>query len=226
MPAKLATIFGLTLLAVLLVSACAAKPPKPTPAAPVAASASQAAVVEVKAATPLDAAKPIPVDRTGARAASVYWPLNLGNTWVYKRNFLGEEGTLTISILKRDAEGYYVDSAGGRLMSTPFGLRDPERYLLQAPVEKGQTWRAQLVPGRSELFEILEDDVTITVPAGRYEHCVVVRSTSPAPAGSRLINTVSYAPHVGMIRAETLVVNNQQRQARQVLLELMRAELP
>lgn len=176
-----------------------------------------------------EAAKPKksqPLDSLGARAPSLFWPLNLGNTWTYSRRFLGEAGSLTVSIVKRGEDESYVDSTGSKFWVTPLGIRDNERYLLRSPLEKGEHWRAQTGPETTEFFEVAEDDALVTVPAGRFEHCLIVRTTTRLPAGSRMLNVAAYAPNVGLVRNETLVENNQKRQASQVLLELVSYQIP
>lgn len=179
-----------------------------------------------KAAKPATAQTGQPRDSLGARAPSLFWPLNLGNTWTYSRRFLGETGSLTVSIAKRGEDDSYVDSTGSKLWVTPFGVRDATRYLLRSPLEKGEHWRAQTGPETTEFFEVIEDDAQITVPAGHFEHCLIVRSTTRLPAGARMLNVAAYAPQVGLVRNETLVENNQKRQASQVLLELVSYQIP
>lgn len=179
-----------------------------------------------KSAKPAVTKKTEQLDSLGARAPSLFWPLNLGNTWTYARRFLGETGSLTVSIVKRGEEEAFVDNTGSSFWLTPFGLRDKDRYLLQSPLEKGQRWRAQTGPDTTEYFEVLEDDATVNTPAGRFAHCLIVRSTTRLPADSRLLNVVAYAPNVGPVRNETLVENNQKRQASQVLLELTSYQIP
>lgn len=162
----------------------------------------------------------------GTRAASVYMPLNLGNSWVYDRFFLGEEGVLKINIVSRDKEGFYVDNKGGRFKLTSMGLRDINRYMLLAPLEKGGRWDAQVTVNISEHFEIIADNETITVPAGSFEHCLIVRSVTMAPGRGKMVNMTTYAPNVGMIRVETLIENEQGRSSRQMLLDLKSYEFP
>lgn len=160
------------------------------------------------------------LDAFGGRSAEVFMPLNLGNSWTYSREFLGEKGELSVMIVSRDEEGFYLDNQGGRFMVTPFGLRDTDRYLLLSPLETGQRWRAQVAVNVAEHFEILDDNATVSVPAGQFAHCLVVQSTTHATAAVRMLTTATYAPNVGLIRMETRIENNQGRTSRQFLLEL------
>ncbi len=191
------------LLLVALVTGCASKEVKPSPAA-------------MRDRT----------DAYGARAISEWMPLNLGNTWTYERRFLGETGSLTVTVVSKDKEGFFVDNQGGRLMITPHGLRDPNRYLLVSPIETGKRWRVQVAPQLAEHFEVMDDNATVTVPAGKFEHCAVVRSTTHVSKNVRMVNTIVYAPKVGMVRNETRMENNQNRTANQVVLELTHYKLP
>ncbi len=166
------------------------------------------------------------LDGFGTRSLSTFLPLNLGNTWVYRRSFLGETGQLTVTIEKKDEQGFYVDSQGGRFKITSLGIRDDNRFLIIPPTEKGTRWQAQVAPNIAEHFEITEDNQTVTVPAGSYEHCLVVQSTTRLDANTRMVITVTYAPKVGIIRSETRMENNQRRVANQVVLELESYQFP
>ncbi len=162
----------------------------------------------------------------GTRAAAVYMPINLGYSWEYERTFLGEKGKLKVAIVKRDDQGFFVDNQGGSLRITPFGLRDRKRYLLFYPLETGQRWRSNVEVNIAEHFEIVADNDDIAVPAGSFRHCLTVRSVTNVDAGVRMVNLVSYAPYVGMIRTETWMENDRGRKTRQVLLELSAYHLP
>jgi hypothetical protein len=175
---------------------------------------------------PKTAASNPDLDASGRLAAHVFMPLNLGNSWTYNREFLGEKGVFSVMIVSRDKEGFFLDDHGGRFMLTPFGLRDLDRYMLLSPLETGHRWRAQIAVNIAEHFEILDDAALVTVPAGAFERCLVVQSTTYTTESVRMITTTTYAPHVGMIRMETRLENNQGRQSRQFLLELTGYSFP
>lgn len=162
----------------------------------------------------------------GARAASEYMPLNLGNTWVYKSRFLGEEGSIKVIVKSKNEEGFFIDSQGGRFKLTSMGLRDKDRYLLLSPLEKGRSWRAQVSYNVAEHFEILEDNAKVIVPAGAFSNCLIVRSETRLKKGVKIVNTVTYAPKVGMIRTETVMEDERGKKEKQVLLELETYSLP
>ena len=162
----------------------------------------------------------------GTRPASELMPLNLGVSWTYRRTFLGESGEFKVTVVRKDEEGYFVDDAGGRLMLTPMGLRDADRYLLLSPLETGQRWRVQVQPNVAEHYEITEDNATVEVPAGRFEHCLVVEAVTNFSAARRMVIRSTYAPKVGMVRSETRMEDNQGRKVQQVLLELVAYTIP
>jgi len=162
----------------------------------------------------------------GTLAASVYMPLKLGNTWTYRRSFLGEVGQVRVTVEHRESDGTFVDSAGGRLRLSRLGLSDGVRFLLEEPLSAGHKWRAQIAPNMAEHFEIVEDNAKVTVPAGIFEQCLVVRSVTHYSLTTRMVNLVSYAPDVGMIRNETILENDRGNRQTQVLLELESYQLP
>jgi len=158
----------------------------------------------------------------GTRASHVYMPLAINNGWTYKRFFLGEEGILNITILKKDEEGFYIDNKGGKLKNTWMGLRDDNRYMLQAPLEKGKQWRAHMRANTAEHFEIVADNETVEVPAGVFEHCLIVKSTTDYTVNARMTNSVTYAPNVGMIHMVTMLENSRGKKQKQVEFSLMK----
>lgn len=157
--------------------------------------------------------------------ASEYMPLNLGNTWIYRRDMLGEKGSLKVSIEKKE-KGFYFDNQGGRFRLDSIGLRDQYRYLLKNPVVKGSQWRAQVRFNQAERFEVLDDAAVVAVPAGTFKNCVVVKSSTTLKPGKMMINRLTYAPRIGMIRAETWMEDEKSNRAQQVLLELESYVLP
>ncbi|RJO66417.1 MAG: hypothetical protein C4523_12475 [Myxococcales bacterium] len=181
--------------------------------------------VAPKPASPPAAADP-PRGFGGSRSTHEFMPLNLGNTWEYKKTFLGETGTLRVTVERKDEEGFFIDSQGGKLKHTSMGLRDENRFLLLEPVETGRKWSARVAVTVVEHFEVVEDNATIETPAGAFEHCAVVRSTTALTPEARMINEVAYAPGVGMVRTRTSIENNKKRQKDQATLELVSYTLP
>ncbi len=157
--------------------------------------------------------------------ASEYMPLNLGNSWTYRRDMLGEKGTLKVSIDRKE-NGFYVDNQGGMFRLDSIGLRDQSRYLLKNPIYKGSQWRAQVRYNQAERFEILDDAAVVAVPAGTFKNCIIVKSSTILKPGKMMVNRLTYAPHVGMIRAETWIEGENDTRAQQVLLELESYVLP
>jgi hypothetical protein len=75
--------------------------------------------------------------------------------------------------------------------------------LLQLPLETGNSWGYSPVPGVT--LTITDADATVTVPAGTFQHCVVVRDVQVTAGQPDDIIIDWYAPNVGMVREEYLV---------------------
>ncbi|MBX5480418.1 MAG: hypothetical protein IRZ16_01015 [Myxococcaceae bacterium] len=154
-----------------------------------------AAVLVTGCATTRGAATP----EQRRRDLSVYLPLAVGNTWTYDRAFLGEKGEERVEIVKQ-ADGYFVDGRGNALTVDAYGIRDPRRYLLRYPVEAGNSWTTVVSPSSMERYRILDVGFTCEVPAGRFEDCVRVEARNRIDREKTMINEITFAPHVGMVR--------------------------
>lgn len=137
---------------------------------------------------------------TSIRAAS-YYPLAVGNRWVYESNFLGEKTERTVQILKEE-NGFFIDNQGGELGVDPFGIRDRKRYLLKEPVEPGRGWTNVVSVSSIERYKILELG-PCEVPAGRFENCVGVEGRNRVDDQTTLVNLLTLAKGVGIVRIET-----------------------
>jgi hypothetical protein len=137
--------------------------------------------------------------------AADYYPLAVGNTWVYRsvpaRDDVPDD---VITVVSRDKDGFFVDNRGSRLQPRSTGVFDGDRFILEDPLEVGHEWLA--VPSASvvERFEIVETDAVVDVPAGRFTDCVRVRAKQegPTPDGLHKVTlsmTWTYAPNVGLV---------------------------
>lgn len=131
-------------------------------------------------------------------AARDYYPLAVGNAWTYQAQMLGEQRTISVKIL-REANGFFEDSQGAKLTQDPEGLRDDKRYLLKNPLRDGAEWDNVVSVSAREHYRIAQADAPCEAPAGHFEHCVTVESQT-RNAEVLLTNTLTFAPHVGIVR--------------------------
>jgi hypothetical protein len=144
-------------------------------------------------------------------ATSEYFPLAVGNEWVYVDESPAlppdRQGTLrTVRILERTADGYYRDNDRGELRWDPECLRDRSRRLLCGPIAPGASWSSVVSVSSTERYEIAAVDEVVATPAGRFERCVKVRAHNRASASTDHVLEITYAPGVGPVRLETFVV--------------------
>ena len=137
-----------------------------------------------------------------------YMPLNLGNSWTYDMKKPDSKGVMKVMIEKKQS-GFFVDNLGGMLRLDARGLRDPRRYLIQAPIVRGATWQVQTSMTRREQFEIVDLHHAIDVPAGRFTDCLLVRCKSRIGPEIYEIMDFVYAPGVGMVQMKTSIVKGE-----------------
>jgi hypothetical protein len=172
-----------------------------------------------------------------------YFPLTVGNQWVYRKAGAGETSTWKVEVVEAGMpagpwlffrlDGYFQgpprmvrgDRGGAVRELGPGGDREYLWYLLVAPV--GTIWQLQLAPSPtanpvadcvdgSRLVVASRDEV-VKVPAGEFTRVVRVDFRSPcADAG---ITSEWFAPGVGLVRREETSI------AGPVVSELVQAEL-
>jgi hypothetical protein len=137
----------------------------------------------------------------GGPSPAAFFPLAVGNEWTYAVSTGGATQQETIRIVGRDGV-WFLDDQRGRLRIEQDGVRDRDRYLLRAPIQQGSSWTSvdNLVVQK---FEIASVEATLATPAGRFEHCVVVRNDQPLPNGARFVTEWTYAPNVGLVALRT-----------------------
>ena len=138
-----------------------------------------------------------PEDR--APEVSAYLPLAVGNTWLYERELLGEKGEHRVRLVREEA-GFFYDEAGNALGVDAYGIRDPKRYLLRHPVEAGREWTTVVSVSSMERYRILDAGFRCEVPAGAFSDCVRVEARSRIDAERSMVNVITFAPGVGMVR--------------------------
>ncbi|HEY1334320.1 MAG TPA: hypothetical protein VGF31_08695 [Myxococcaceae bacterium] len=156
-------------------------------------------------------AAPPPATAAGATSAAKlpesarYFPLAVGNTWTYEAAYLGERSTRRVEVVAfRD--GNYVDGDGRTLRVDREGVRDQVRYLLHEPLSVGATWTSVVAPGSAEHYRITSVHAPCEAPAGKFPDCVEVESRTladPKTPGRLLVNRVTFAAGVGIVRVRT-----------------------
>lgn len=217
-----------SLCALALVLACAHAPeapvPEETPATPPAAAAPGARTTPPRSApgaprsapgAPAQrgpaAAQPAAPGRPEAAGPGEYFPLAVGNEWVYVDESpslpAAKRGTRrTVRILNRTADGFFRDNERGELRVDGDCVRDRKRRLLCQPFAPGASWSSVVSISSTEQYEIAASDETVETPAGRFQRCVRVRAHNRATRSTDHVLEITYAPRVGPVRIETYVV--------------------
>jgi hypothetical protein len=149
-------------------------------------------------------------EKAPAHSASDYFPLKLGTAWEYEAAMLGEKRVLPVTIVKV-VDGLAEDSTGARLLADTWGVRDERRYLLRNPIEAGTKWNNVVSPSSVERYEIVAAEQDCEAPAGRWEGCVIVESRNRIDASKTLVNEMTLAPGVGIVRMSTTLEDTGKR---------------
>ena len=148
---------------------------------------------------------------TGASSGDVseYYPLAVGNSWTYRINGRDDK-SVTVEIVKEEA-GVFHDNQGGQLSVDGYGLRDPKRYLLRGPLQTGHAWTNVVSVSSTERYHIVQAGESCQTPAGTFPRCVQVEGRNRVDAKATLVNTMTFAPGVGMVRVDMAVETDGQR---------------
>lgn len=152
---------------------------------------------------------PAPTPR--APAPADYFPLSVGNEWVYVDQSPSlppdRAGAVrTVRILSRDGEGYFHDNERGELRADRDCLHDRVRRLLCAPLSTGASWSSVVSVSSTERYAIAGVGERVETPAGRFDGCVRVRAHNRAAPATEHVLEITYAPGVGPVRIETFLV--------------------
>jgi hypothetical protein len=85
-------------------------------------------------------------------------------------------------------------------------VRDQVRYLLHEPLSVGATWTSVVAPGSAEHYRIVSVRAPCEAPAGKFSDCLEVESRTladPKTPGRLLVNRVTFAAGVGIVRLRT-----------------------
>lgn len=146
-------------------------------------------------------------DKPSSTAADFY-PLALGTTWTYEVKLLGESRQIDVSVLRKGDDGFVIDSTGAQFLADAFGVRDQKRYLLRNPIATGTKWTNVVSVSSVEAYEIVAANQPCDAPAGQWEGCVVVESRNRVQEGTTLVNEMTFAPGVGIVRLSTVLESN------------------
>src|SRR6266568_3757514 len=157
------------------------------------------------------AGSPAAPARPPANGLADFFPLAIGNEWVYRDESPAlpadrRGATRTVRILDKTPDGYFRDNERGELRLDAECLRDRNRRLLCAPLEKGRSWSSVVSVSSTERYEIAEVGETVQTPAGRFAGCVRVRAHNRAGPTTDHVLEITYAPGVGPVRIETFAV--------------------
>lgn len=135
-----------------------------------------------------------------------YFPLAVGNRWVYDGPSKPDGTRETIAVAITGKKNGFFEQTGGQLITCDSeGLRDAKRLLLQGPLAVGHAWKSVVSVGSVEQYEITDVGGTVNVPAGSFKDTVTTRAQQRIDEKRTLINETTYAPGVGMIRIATIL---------------------
>ncbi len=161
------------------------------------------------------------VDRGGKTLAD-YFPLAVGNSWIYQTDFQGQpQAELEVKLVKQE-EGAFVDDrpVPAHYLIDAEGIRDgARRYLLKYPLRKGTRWMSVADVRTVEHYEIVADDKKVSLPAGEFSGCVVVKMEVRMDSNHTMRNYMTFAPGVGIAEVY-IVLRDGQREIPQARLRL------
>jgi hypothetical protein len=158
-----------------------------------------------------------------SESLAAYYPLAVGNRWTYRVNGRPDK-TVDVEVLKEE-DGYFHDNQGGQLSVDGFGIRDRKRYLLRGPLTEGNGWTNVVSVSSTERYRILQAGVPCDAPAGSFTHCVRVEARNRVDANTTLINALTFAEGVGLVRVDVSAEKSNGERLPQTWLELVSYQL-
>ena len=158
-----------------------------------------------------------------SQSLAAYYPLAVGNRWTYRVNGRADR-TVDVEVLKEE-DGYFHDNQGGQLSVDGFGVRDRKRYLLRGPLAEGNQWTNVVSVSSTERYRILQAGVPCEAPAGSFKHCVRVEARNRVDAQTTLVNALTFAEGVGLVRIEVSAEKSNGERLPQTWLELASYQL-
>lgn len=138
-------------------------------------------------------------DLSNLTPASHYYPLGVGSRWSYSVTDRSEPVAIELVALQ---EGFHVDQSGQKLASDEMGIHDGRRYLLQNPVRTGTKWHNVVSATATEHYRIVSAKAPCEVPAGSFDDCARVESRQRVDDHVTLVNTMTFARGVGLVRVQ------------------------
>lgn len=135
-------------------------------------------------------------------APALFYPLAVGNKWTYSANFLGQQREQTVEIVSREEDGFFLDNTGTSMTVDSYGVRDTRRYLLRQPIRDGAQWTNVVSVSSVEKYRILDASTSCDVPAGKFQSCVRVEARNRVDEKTTLVNEMTFAPNVGLVRVQ------------------------
>jgi hypothetical protein len=139
------------------------------------------------------------------RSAADYFALTPGTTWSYEVELLGARNQVQVKMVRQNADGYFEDSTGAAFLVDGYGVRDQKRYLLRNPVEVGTKWTNVVSVSSIESYQVLSAGEGCTTRAGSWSDCVIVESRNRVEEGKVLVNEITLAVGVGIVRLATIL---------------------
>jgi hypothetical protein len=154
---------------------------------------------------------PVPEPAAPVRSPCDYYPLAVGNRWVYDvyqgapgAGAPHEELPVTVTGTR---DGFFLVDPNAQWVCTADGLRDEKRSLLRAPIEQGHKWSAVTGVGSTEHIEITGVGQEVVVPAGTFSETVTVQATQRIDASKSIALEMTFARHIGPIRLQTKLID-------------------
>ncbi|RYZ33313.1 MAG: hypothetical protein EOO71_42275 [Myxococcaceae bacterium] len=141
-----------------------------------------------------------PDTRPAPESVAEYYPLAVGNQWTYRLD-KRDDKPVTVEIVK-EQDGYFLDNQGGQLTVDAYGLRDPKRYLLRGPLEAGRGWNNVVSVSSTERYQLVQVGFACQSPAGSFPNCLSVEGRNRVDAKTTLVNTMTFAAGVGLVRVD------------------------
>ncbi|RKH86119.1 hypothetical protein D7Y21_21665 [Corallococcus sp. AB045] len=157
--------------------------------------------------------------RPSPESIAQYYPLAVGNAWTYRIDGRDDK-PVTVEIVKEQEDGFFMDNQGGQLKVDAFGLRDPKRYLLRGPLEAGRGWNNVVSVSSTERYQLVQVGFACKVPAGSFPNCVSVEGRNKVDAQTTLVNTMTFAAGVGLVRVD-VATEHEGKRVPQTELELI-----
>ncbi len=130
-----------------------------------------------------------------------YFPLRVGATWKYKiYSYITRRSKFFERRIVRQKGKKFLDNAKAIYSYDTYGLREGLRYLLKYPLKVGNRWLSVVGVTTIERYLITNVGRTVSVPAGTFKNCIVVRSRQKVDRKRTLEARFYFAPNVGFVK--------------------------